>query len=76
MTSQDIWKGYHKIHNDVCIKALRVFGVQLQHREESFKDFAHEALVWKQLYHQNILPYLFSFILPHFTLDGPRNRYW
>ncbi len=74
MTSQDIWKGHHKIHNDVCIKALRVFGVQLQRRKESFKDFAHEALVWKQLYHENILPFLgvnLHIFYPSFSLISP-----
>ncbi|KAK0228805.1 kinase-like domain-containing protein [Armillaria fumosa] len=52
----DIWKGrLHDTH--VCLKVLRIFisGVA---REKVVRDFCREALVWRQLRHPNVLPFL------------------
>ncbi|KAK0244452.1 kinase-like domain-containing protein [Armillaria nabsnona] len=52
----DIWKG--SLHDtQVCLKVLRVFisGVA---REKLLRDFCQEALVWRQLHHPNVLPFL------------------
>ncbi|KAK0485347.1 kinase-like domain-containing protein [Armillaria luteobubalina] len=52
----DVWKG--KLHDaQVCLKVLRVFIPGLA-REKLLRDFCHEALVWKQLKHPNVLPFL------------------
>jgi hypothetical protein len=71
---QDIWKGYHRTHNDVCVKVLRMFASQHDARQDAFEEFAHEALVWKQLYHENILPFLgvnLHIFFPSFSLISP-----
>ncbi|KAK0499815.1 kinase-like domain-containing protein, partial [Armillaria luteobubalina] len=53
---QDIWMG--RLHDTrVCLKVLRIF-VSGKTRERIFKDFCREALVWRQLRHPNILPFL------------------
>ncbi|KAK0459035.1 kinase-like domain-containing protein, partial [Armillaria novae-zelandiae] len=52
----DIWKG--RLHNtQVCVKALRIFIVG-EDRKKVIRDFCREALVWRQLRHPNILPFL------------------
>ncbi|KAK0491271.1 hypothetical protein IW261DRAFT_1436717 [Armillaria novae-zelandiae] len=52
----DIWLG--RLHDTrVCLKVLRIF-VSGETQERIFKDFCREALVWRQLRHPNILPFL------------------
>ncbi|KAK0485336.1 kinase-like domain-containing protein [Armillaria luteobubalina] len=52
----DIWKG--KSHNtQVCLKVLRIF-ISEEAREKLLHDFCHEALIWRQLNHPNVLPFL------------------
>ncbi|KAK0464740.1 kinase-like domain-containing protein [Desarmillaria tabescens] len=52
----DIWKG--RLHDtQVCLKVLRIF-VPEQARTKILRDFCKEALVWRQLRHPNILPFL------------------
>ncbi|PBK74604.1 kinase-like protein [Armillaria solidipes] len=52
----DIWKG--RLHDtQVCLKVLRIF-LSEKARERLLRDFRREAIVWKQLCHPNILPFL------------------
>ncbi|KAK0449334.1 kinase-like domain-containing protein [Armillaria borealis] len=52
----DIWKGC--LHDtQVCLKVLRLF-IPEKAREKLLRDFCQEALVWRQLRHPNILPFL------------------
>ncbi|PBK89471.1 hypothetical protein ARMGADRAFT_935652 [Armillaria gallica] len=52
----DIWKGHlHDTH--VCLKVLRVFCPEEQ-KAKVLRDFCQEALVWRQLLHPNVLPFL------------------
>ncbi|PBK74598.1 kinase-like protein [Armillaria solidipes] len=52
----DIWKG--NLHEtQVCLKVLRVF-IPGGAREKLLRDFCQEALVWRQLHHPNVLPFL------------------
>ncbi|KAH8832261.1 kinase-like domain-containing protein [Flagelloscypha sp. PMI_526] len=41
----------------VCLKVLRIFQSN-GHKERVIKRFCHEALVWRQLQHPNVLPFL------------------
>ncbi|KAJ7463019.1 kinase-like domain-containing protein [Mycena latifolia] len=52
----DIWKGSLS-EKPVCLKVLRFFVTETD-RERLKKDFFHEALIWRQLRHANILPFL------------------
>ncbi|TDL14929.1 hypothetical protein BD410DRAFT_902853 [Rickenella mellea] len=53
----DIWRGAYMDH-PVALKALRVFFNDSSTKKEMvFQDFAHEAVVWRQLRHRNILPF-------------------
>ncbi|SJL08804.1 uncharacterized protein ARMOST_12174 [Armillaria ostoyae] len=52
----DIWKG--RLHDtQVCLKVLRIFCPEEQ-KEKVLRDFCQEALVWRQLRHPNVLPFL------------------
>ncbi|KAF8917245.1 kinase-like domain-containing protein [Mucidula mucida] len=59
----DIWKGRssqsmtHVSGSSVCLKVLRFFTAG-NSRQDLLKAFCQEALVWKQLRHPNILPFL------------------
>ncbi|TDL24388.1 kinase-like protein, partial [Rickenella mellea] len=50
----DIWKG-HLNSNCVAMKALRIYNRSV--REKALKEFCHEAIIWRQLKHPNILPF-------------------
>ncbi|TDL15149.1 kinase-like protein [Rickenella mellea] len=53
----DIWKGT-LMNCPVALKALRVFNNDSSKKKEMvLKDFAHEAVIWRQLRHKNILPF-------------------
>ncbi|KAF7341616.1 Kinase-like protein [Mycena sanguinolenta] len=52
----DIWKGSLS-DKPVCLKVLRFFSTETD-RERLRKEFFHEALIWRQLRHPNILPFL------------------
>ncbi|KAK0222060.1 kinase-like domain-containing protein [Armillaria fumosa] len=64
---QDIWKG--RLHDiQVCLKVLQIFepGVKA--------DFCQEALVWRQLHHPNVLPFLGvskTLFTPRYCLISP-----
>ncbi|KAK0244627.1 kinase-like domain-containing protein [Armillaria nabsnona] len=54
----DIWRG-RMTGNQICIKVLRMFiNNDIEKREKTLKNFCHEALVWRNLNHANILPFL------------------
>ncbi|KAF9004863.1 kinase-like protein [Hymenopellis radicata] len=54
----DIWMGTMSSgRKPVCLKILRVF-TNGSDRTKTFKALCHEALVWRQLRHPNILPFL------------------
>ncbi|KAE9402927.1 kinase-like protein [Gymnopus androsaceus JB14] len=53
----DIWKGQTANGDPVCLKVLRVFTTEAS-RKEIFKEFSREALIWSQLEHPNVLPFL------------------
>ncbi|TDL30174.1 kinase-like protein [Rickenella mellea] len=50
----DVWKGYIA-EKPVALKALRIYKQSL--REKVLKEFSHEAVIWRQLKHRNILPF-------------------
>ncbi|TDL23881.1 kinase-like protein [Rickenella mellea] len=50
----DVWKGYFA-DRPVALKALRIYKQSL--REKVLKEFSHEAVIWRQLKHPNILPF-------------------
>ncbi|KAK0498047.1 kinase-like domain-containing protein, partial [Armillaria luteobubalina] len=52
----DIWKGRFR-NTQVCLKVLRVFGTK-EWRAKVLWEFCQEALMWRQLQHPNILPFL------------------
>ncbi|KAL0577763.1 hypothetical protein V5O48_004221 [Marasmius crinis-equi] len=56
----DIWKGKAKDDGrPLCLKVLRMFGESDQgSRKKKLAEFCHEGLLWKQLKHANILPFL------------------
>ncbi|KAH8832263.1 kinase-like domain-containing protein [Flagelloscypha sp. PMI_526] len=41
----------------VCFKVLRIFQ-GAERRQRVLKEFCHETLVWRQLHHPNVLPFL------------------
>ncbi|KAK1227622.1 Rho guanine nucleotide exchange factor [Marasmius sp. AFHP31] len=51
----DVWKG-RRGKSIVCMKVLRVF-TQAE-VEQALKDYMREAIVWRQLDHPNLLPFL------------------
>ncbi|KAJ7733520.1 kinase-like domain-containing protein [Mycena metata] len=68
----DIWKGSAE-DKTVCIKVLRVFLSDLD-RQNLFKSFVNEVLIWQQLRHPNILLLLginVEEFYPSFTLISP-----
>ncbi|KAK0439169.1 kinase-like domain-containing protein [Armillaria borealis] len=52
----DIWKGRLR-DKQVCLKVLRVFGTE-DEKVKVLREFCQEALVWRQLRHLNVLPFL------------------
>ncbi|KAK0471433.1 kinase-like domain-containing protein [Armillaria novae-zelandiae] len=52
----DIWKG-HLQDTQVCLKVLRIF-VPEKDKPKLLRSFCQEALVWRQLRHPNVLPFL------------------
>ncbi|KIK63208.1 hypothetical protein GYMLUDRAFT_163508, partial [Collybiopsis luxurians FD-317 M1] len=70
----DIWRGTLK-EKPVCLKVLRLAIEQDEEaRAEIRKQFCHEALVWRQLKHPNILPLLganVDLFSPSFCLISP-----
>ncbi|KAF5371212.1 hypothetical protein D9758_004115 [Tetrapyrgos nigripes] len=52
----DIYKGRNN-SEVVCVKVLRLF-TSSSVRTQLFKEFSNEAIVWKQLDHPNVLPFL------------------
>ncbi|KAL0057121.1 hypothetical protein AAF712_016252 [Marasmius tenuissimus] len=51
----DVWKG-RKGESIVCLKVLRAFTAA--EVEQALKDYMQEAIVWRQLDHPNLLPFL------------------
>ncbi|KAF8179042.1 hypothetical protein K438DRAFT_1843469, partial [Mycena galopus ATCC 62051] len=51
----DIWKGLIRTQS-VCVKVMRLF--QKADIEALLKEFGREALIWRQLCHPNLLPFL------------------
>ncbi|KIK54421.1 hypothetical protein GYMLUDRAFT_106333, partial [Collybiopsis luxurians FD-317 M1] len=70
----DIWRGSLE-EKPVCLKVLRLAIEQDEEaRTEIHKQFCHEALVWRQLKHPNILPLLgvnMDIFPPSFCLISP-----
>lgn len=68
----DIWKG--RIGSQpVCLKVLRIF-MEHEDKEKLIHAFCHEALVWKQFRHPNVLPFLgvsTELFAPSFCLVSP-----
>ncbi|TDL21795.1 kinase-like protein [Rickenella mellea] len=50
----DVWKGFFA-EEPVALKALRIYKHSI--REKALKEFSHEAVIWRQLKHPNILPF-------------------
>ncbi|KAF7377580.1 Protein kinase domain-containing protein [Mycena sanguinolenta] len=50
----DIWKGSVRGQN-VCVKIMRIFGNS--NIKAALKEFGREAVIWRQLYHPNVLPF-------------------
>ncbi|KAG7089212.1 hypothetical protein E1B28_010914 [Marasmius oreades] len=51
----DVWKG--KIGQQVvCLKVLRAF--ETSDLKQILKDYMQEAIIWRQLNHQNLLPFI------------------
>ncbi|KAJ4490796.1 kinase-like domain-containing protein [Lentinula aciculospora] len=53
----DIWRGSSN-NMDVCLKVLRIFTSDGDASQRVLKEFCEEALVWKQLDHPNVLPFI------------------
>ncbi|KAJ3993837.1 kinase-like domain-containing protein [Lentinula boryana] len=53
----DIWRGRFNNMN-VCLKVLRMFTASADASQQLRKEFCKEALVWKQLDHPNVLPFI------------------
>ncbi|KAJ7936851.1 kinase-like domain-containing protein [Mycena leptocephala] len=51
----DVYKGLHG-GQDVAIKMMRVFGKR--NTDQVLKEFGREALIWRQLSHPNLLPFV------------------
>ncbi|KAL0568702.1 Rho guanine nucleotide exchange factor [Marasmius crinis-equi] len=66
----DVWKGtlgYSETAPIVCLKVVKVY--LASDVQASLKEYLREAIVWKQLKHPNLLPFLGMFYL-----DGTRQR--
>ncbi|KAJ7833623.1 kinase-like domain-containing protein [Mycena olivaceomarginata] len=50
----DIWKGLVQ-EQSVCVKIMRIF--EDSNVEEVLKEFGREAIIWRQLWHPNVLPF-------------------
>ncbi|KAJ6466811.1 kinase-like domain-containing protein [Mycena sanguinolenta] len=50
----DIWKGLVRGQN-VCVKVMRIFGNS--NIKAALKEFGREAVIWRQRYHPNVLPF-------------------
>ncbi|KAK1229850.1 cell division cycle- protein [Marasmius sp. AFHP31] len=60
----DVWKG--KIGGTlVCVKVIRAFSAT--DIEKMLKDYMQEAIVWRQLNHRNLLPFMGIFYLDNNT---------
>ncbi|KAF5358884.1 hypothetical protein D9757_012302 [Collybiopsis confluens] len=70
----DIWRGT-LLGKSVCLKVLRIVIEQdVRVRDVIRKEFCHEALIWRQLRHPNILPLLgvnVDLFSPSFCLVSP-----
>ncbi|KAJ7575172.1 kinase-like domain-containing protein [Mycena floridula] len=69
----DVYKGSLKGQH-VCLKVLRIFTQTMEMRAKLLKDFCREALLWKQLDHPNVLPFLgvtLELFAPSFCLVSP-----
>lgn len=69
---QDVWTGRLNKQR-VCIKVLRFFQ-QGSDREELLKALSKEVLLWRQLNHPNILPFLgvnTELFAPSFCIVSP-----
>ncbi|KAH8832435.1 hypothetical protein DL96DRAFT_655532 [Flagelloscypha sp. PMI_526] len=68
----DIWQG--RIGDTrVCLKVLRIFTTD-SIKEKIIKEFCHESIVWRQLHHPNVLPFLGvskDLFAPSFCLISP-----
>ncbi|KAK0184191.1 kinase-like domain-containing protein [Armillaria mellea] len=74
----DIWKG--RMNGElICIKVPRVFMDNgIEEWNKMIKDFCREALVWRNLYHPSILPFLGvsrHLFAPSFCLISPWMEY-
>ncbi|KAE9393484.1 hypothetical protein BT96DRAFT_978933 [Gymnopus androsaceus JB14] len=54
----DIWRGQLASRGPVCLKVLRFFTAPEPSRSKLFKEVSQEVLVWSQLNHPNVLPFL------------------
>ncbi|KAE9406195.1 hypothetical protein BT96DRAFT_811348, partial [Gymnopus androsaceus JB14] len=54
----DIWRGQMASGDPACLKVLRFFTATEPSRSELFKEVSQEVLVWSQLDHPNVLPFL------------------
>ncbi|KAK0479270.1 kinase-like domain-containing protein, partial [Armillaria novae-zelandiae] len=74
----DIWKG-HMDGELICIKVLRIFMDNgIEERNRMIKDFCRETLMWRNLYHPSILPFLGvsrHLFAPSFCLISPWMKY-
>ncbi|KAK0447529.1 hypothetical protein EV421DRAFT_2033251 [Armillaria borealis] len=70
--SADVWKG-EMDGRPVCLKVLRIFTSKNQ-VEKILKQLRREAIVWRQLRHGNILPFIginCSYFTPSYCLISP-----
>ncbi|KAJ7633427.1 hypothetical protein DFH06DRAFT_692077 [Mycena polygramma] len=56
----DVWKGYIR-GETVSVKVMRVY--EETDTEALLKEFCHEALIWRQLSHPNLLPFFGAYFL-------------
>ncbi|KAK1236157.1 Rho guanine nucleotide exchange factor [Marasmius sp. AFHP31] len=62
----DVWKG--KIDNHiVCLKMVKIYQESDLHK--LLKDYIQEAIIWQQLRHPNLLPFMWIYYL-----DGDRKQ--
>ncbi|KAK1231153.1 hypothetical protein PQX77_005736 [Marasmius sp. AFHP31] len=65
----DVWKGLiGDSHEVVCLKVVKVY--LASDVQQLLKDYLREAIVWKQLKHPNLLPFLGIFYL-----DNSRHKF-
>ncbi|KAH8796244.1 kinase-like domain-containing protein [Flagelloscypha sp. PMI_526] len=58
----------------VCFKVLRIFQ-GTERRQRVLKEFCHETLVWRQLQHPNVLPFLgHGNVLSYLTANPSHDR--